>query len=149
MGGFLSYINAGKPGNGVSVGDKALDITFTTLNGSRFKLSDQRGKVVVIDFITTTCSVCVEEFKVLKQFEGEKRAIFISINVDDSNPTTLQAFAASYGLNWTVGSSPSTGVDYKVSGVPTLLVIDKDGVIRYRDYYTTFEQLNLAISRYS
>ena len=149
IGGLLLYIKVGKTADGISIGDKALDIKFTALDGSYFKLSDQRGKIVVVDFMTTTCPVCIEEFNVLRQFKGDGRAIFISINVDGSNSDDLRYFAAYYGLNWMVGSSQSAGVDYKVSGVPTLLVIDKDGMIKYRDYYTSFEKLNQVINQYS
>ncbi len=69
-------------GEGVSVGDTAADIQFTAIDGSVFRLSDQRGKVVVVDFITTSCSICVEEFEALRQLTGRADVRVVSINLD-------------------------------------------------------------------
>jgi thiol-disulfide isomerase/thioredoxin len=148
-GGLLFFLNSNTAANGIAVGDAAINIRFTTVDGSTFNLGDQRGKVVVVDFITTSCSICVEEFKVLKQLESEGRVMLVSVNVDSTALADLQVFATYYGLNWVVGSSQQAGTDYKISGVPTLLVIDKGGVIRYRGYYTDFEQLDQVISQYA
>jgi thiol-disulfide isomerase/thioredoxin len=147
--GLLFFLNSNTAAGGIAVGDSALNIRFTAVDGSNFNLGDQRGKVVVVDFITTSCSVCVEEFKVLKQIESEGRVTLVSVNVDNTALADLQLFTTYYGLNWVVGSSQQAGVDYKVSGVPTLLVIDKGGVIRYRGYYTDFGQLDQVISQYA
>ena len=148
-GGLLFFLNSNTAASGIAVGDNAVNIKFTSVDGSTFNLGEQRGKVVVVDFITTSCSVCVEEFKVLKQLESDSRIKLVSVNLDSTSLADLQQFATYYGLSWVVGSSQQSGVDYKVSGVPTLLVIDKGGVIRFRGYYTNLEQLDQVISQYA
>jgi thiol-disulfide isomerase/thioredoxin len=148
IGGFIFYINTSGTVNGIVVGDTAIDIKFTTLNGTIFNLSDHRGKIVVIDFVTTSCSICVEEFKVLKQIASEGRITLVSINLDGTTTSDLQKFGNYYELTWIIGNSQKAGIDYQVSGVPTMLVIDKEGVIRYRGYYTSLEQLDRVISQF-
>jgi len=148
-GGLLFFVNSNRVASGIAVGDTAINLKFTTVDGSTFNLGDQRGKVVVVNFITTSCSVCVEEFKVLKQLESDGRVVLVSVNVDSVGWSDLQLFARYCGLSWVVGGSQQAGVDFKVSGVPTLLVIDRGGVIRYRGYFTNFGQLNQVISQYA
>jgi thiol-disulfide isomerase/thioredoxin len=148
IGGFIFYINKSGTVNGIVVGDTAIDIKFTTLNGTIFNLSDHRGKIVVIDFVTTSCSICVEEFKVLKQIASEGRITLVSINLDGTTKSDLQKFGNYYELTWIIGNSQKAGIDYQVSGVPTMLVIDREGVIRYRGYYTSLEQLDRVISQF-
>jgi len=133
---------------GVSVGDKALEITFDTLDGSSFKLSDQRGKLVIVDFATTACPYCIEEFKALQELAKRPGLIVVTVNLDDSNSTYLASFAADNGVYWRVGASIEAGIDYKIDGVPTLVLVDKSGVIRYRDYYTSLDALNGMLARY-
>lgn len=149
LGGFVYWVTTNTQfGRGISVGDTAVDIQFTTLDGTPFRLSDQRGKVVVVDFITTSCSICVQEFDVLRQLSGRADVKVVSINLDGVNQTFLSQYARILNVTWTVGGSAAAGTDYKVSGVPTLLVVDRGGVIRYRGYYTSFEALDQVISQY-
>jgi thiol-disulfide isomerase/thioredoxin len=146
--GAITYLLNPETENGVTVGNTAINIKFTAIDNSTFNLENQRGKVIIVDFITTSCPYCVEEFEVLKQLEFDERVGIVSVNLDGTNSTDLQTFADYYGLTWTVGSSQQAGIDYKVSSVPTLLIIDKDGVIRYRGYYTSLDQLNQVINRH-
>ncbi len=66
-GGLYYFLNSDNAVGGITVGDGALNIMFTATDGSTFDLSEQRGKVVIIDFITTSCPVCVDEFDILRQ----------------------------------------------------------------------------------
>jgi thiol-disulfide isomerase/thioredoxin len=147
--GVYFFITSTAAATGISVGDKAVNMRFTTIDGSTFDLNTQKGKVVVVDFITTTCPVCVEEFKVLNQLADDPRITLVSVNLDKTGMSDLQLFALNYGIGWKLGTSQQAGVDYEVSGVPTVMVIDKEGVIRYRGYYTSQTQLEQIIDRYS
>jgi thiol-disulfide isomerase/thioredoxin len=146
---IIYLLNPNKVAYGVAVGDTAINIKFTTVDDSTFSLEDHKGKVVIVDFITTSCPFCIDEFEVLNQLESDERVRIVSVNLDETNSADLRAFADYYGVTWTVGSSQQSGIDYKVSGVPTMLVIDKDGVIRYRGYYTSLDQFNQVINQYA
>jgi len=126
---------------GVNVGDQVLDVKFNDTTGQIFSLSEQRGKIVVLDFVTTTCSVCIEEFDALRQLQGQKGIVIVSINVDGANMADLSIFAQSNKVGWQIGNSPTAIDDFKVSAVPTLVIVDKSGTIRYRGFYTSYEKL--------
>ena len=148
-GGLYFFLNSGNAAGGITVGDGALNIKFTATDGSTFYLSEQRGKVVIVDFITTICPVCVDEFDILRQITGDKRVTLLSVNLDSTNTSDLQLFSLYYDLDWKIGGSKQAGIDYKVNAVPTVLVIDKEGIIRYRGFYTELSQLQQMINEYA
>jgi thiol-disulfide isomerase/thioredoxin len=148
-GGLFIFLSSGYADAGITVGDQAVNMKFTTIDGSTFDLSGQRGKVVIIDFVTTSCPICVEEFDVLRLLAGDERVKLISVNLDSTAYADLKVFSDYYEVSWAVGSSQQAGLDYKVSAVPTILLIDKDGFIRYRGYYTELDQLQQLISQYA
>ena len=146
---LVFYVNSNRLETGTSVGNLAEDIEFTTINGTSFRLGDQRGKIVLVDFVTTSCPVCAEEFKVLQQVETEGKVTLVSINLDGSNTNDLTTFSRNNILTWAFGNSEKAGVDYRVDAVPTLIIIDGNGVIRYRGYYTSLGDLDQIINKYS
>ena len=134
---------------GVAEKNVAVDFSVDGIDGSRFVLSEQRGKIVVIEFMTTWCGYCeaqVEVFKALREdFNGLTVA---SIDVDSNmNNSMLASWARDKEIGWFVGHSTESGLAYGVSGVPTVLVIDREGIIRYRGYYTKIDQLFSLIQR--
>ena len=144
---WIQTIAGGVPG--YSEGDKALDITVTGIDGSVFSLGTSKGKLVLIDFVTTSCPYCIEEFKELGQLTGERDLMIVSINLDGTSSTDLIKFAKENGVTWFLGSSQKTGMDYKVNAVPTLVLIDKTGTIRYRGYYTTIDQIKSMVAKFA
>jgi len=115
---------------GVTVGKRAVDIEVPGLDQTRFVLSDHRGEVVIIDFMTIWCPGCEAQIEVFKGLEGVDVTI-ASINVDVNSQPSAE-WAAERGVNWFVGSFPEAGRTYDISYVPTVIVIDRGGVIRYR-----------------
>lgn len=150
LGAYFSWIQTiagGAPG--YSEGDKALEITVTGIDGSVFSLGASKGKLILIDFVTTSCPYCIEEFKELSQLTGERDLTIVSICLDGTSTTDLTKFAKENGVTWFLGSSQRTGADYKVNAVPTLVLIDKTGIIRYRGYYTTIDQLKSMVAKFT
>jgi cytochrome oxidase Cu insertion factor (SCO1/SenC/PrrC family) len=143
---FVLASNLFKPGN--KVGDIALDISLRSVNGTEFRLSNNRGKVIILDFMTTTCPYCIEEFKAIGKLDSNEIRV-ISINLDGTDDEALNSFANSNGVTWFIGSSMQSGSNYQVSAVPTIIIVDKEGIIRYRGYYTTTEELIQVIGRSS
>jgi len=113
------------------------DLSLTTVSGENFSLSSSRGKVVLINFMATSCPICRSEMLELREvwdaYGGE--VVMISISVDPFSDTDdlLRSYASSYGANWmwardVVGATAI----YRVSGTPTTFIIDQEGRIRYR-----------------
>ena len=134
---------------GSNVGDKAISITLSGIEGSVFNLESNRGKMILLDFMTTTCPYCIEEFKELGKLTGINNLLIVSINLDRTSPTDLANFGSKNSITWFLGSSQKAGIDYKVNAVPTLLLIDKEGIIRYRGNYTPLDRLINLIDQYS
>lgn len=133
---IIQQINIGLTA-GVGVGAKAEDFSVRDIDGKEFVLSAQRGKVILIDFMATWCPACQAESEYLKeiysQYQGEA-LVMISIGVDPREGNDkLREYKTKYGESWPIASGPGVGTIYQVSELPTLVIIDKDGVIRFRD----------------
>jgi peroxiredoxin len=116
---------------------QATDFSLTTTAGEKFSLSSSRGKVVIINFMATSCPYCISEMADLKKvwdaYGG--KVVMISISVDPFSDTDdiLRGFASSYGANWLFARDVA-GVTayYGVTGTPTTVIIDQSGNIQYR-----------------
>ena len=120
--------------------DPAPAFTATTLDGREVSLEDLRGEVVILDFWATWCGPCRMTIPRLQDFykTGAKGAEMISMNVWERVPaeervTLVSQFAEDEGMDWNVWLAKNeTAGDYGVLGIPTFVVIDKQGTIRYK-----------------
>ena len=85
------------------------DIAVPTMDGQTIKLSNYRGKVVVMDFWATWCPPCRLETPQLARLAREKgsRGLeVIGMHIDDrgrSSPDDIRKFIANYGITYTIG----------------------------------------------
>ncbi len=108
------------------------------ISGDNIKLSDQRGKVVLLDFFSTECGACItsihDDLVPLHEQYGD-RMIFLSIHIREPEITVndLQFFAEEWDIEWPIlrGSNSEIQQIYNVKVVPTIYLIDDVGVIRY------------------
>jgi cytochrome oxidase Cu insertion factor (SCO1/SenC/PrrC family) len=148
FGGLLFYVYTTSIPLGISIGSAAMEVIAIDSRGIEFRLSEQKGKIVVIEFMTTNCPYCVEELEDIKQIQGKKDVSFASILLDTGLTTqALDEFVNSHGVTWFLGTSKQAGYDYKVTAVPTVLIIDRTGVIRYRGYYTSVDKIEAVINQ--
>lgn len=115
----------------------APNFTLNDLRGETLSLSDFKGKVVVLDFMTTGCPTCTEEIKHLndlyEKYSINVAIIMISIDPNGDTPETLQQFVGKYAITWfVVSDTANVNHDYGVSAIPTQVVIDKNGYIHTR-----------------
>jgi len=146
---YLWWIVGANLNRGVDVGENAAGISFNGLDGETFSLSRHRGEVVILEFMTTWCGVCKLQFQELKALHDKLPDVFMaSIEIDPTlGEEAFESWASSEGYDWFVGHSPQAGRTYKVSGVPTLIFVDKEGVIQYRGHYTSADQLELLVQQ--
>lgn len=131
---------------GVEKGYRLRDVEVTGLDGDPVLFSDYRGSILVVDFMAPWCSPCKEQIKVLIQLSQRTDVEILSINVDpEYNSTYLTRFRDDENMVWTLTSSYDAAVEYKVAAIPLILVADREGVIRYRDYYTTLTRFQQII----
>lgn len=113
----------------------APDIALTYLDGSTAKLSDYRGKVVLLNLWATWCGPCVNEmpaFPLLQEEFGEQLQI-IALNCGDS-ADTVQTFAEKNGYDFLMALDEQYDVmlgTYQTSSIPYTVIIDPEGVISH------------------
>ncbi|MCL5036320.1 MAG: TlpA family protein disulfide reductase [Chloroflexi bacterium] len=128
-----SYASQAAPGPGmISRSDQAPDFTLKTINGHEISLSSLRGKnVALIDFWATWCPPCRETMPHLQALQnkyGSKGLTIMSINLQERE-STVKRFAKSNGYTFNILLDPTGEVadSYSVSGIPTLVLVDKTG----------------------
>lgn len=122
----------------VKVGDTVKDINFTLIDGSKLLLSDLKGKVVVLQFTASWCSVCRKEMPFLESevWQKYKDKDFILIGVDYDEPLDkVLAFTEQMKTTYPMALDPDGEIfekfAYKKSGVTRNVVIDREGKIAY------------------
>lgn len=118
-----------------AIGDKAPDFTLRSSVGKNLKLSEYRGQVVMINFWATWCSPCRQELPQLNRLYAQyQRAGFVllGLNIDD-NPKAARQLADQLSLAFPVLFDTAKRVSgrYDVDAMPTTLLIDRGGVVRY------------------
>jgi peroxiredoxin len=127
----------------LTVGKTAPDITGRDLDGTEFRLSDYRGKVVALIFSGEWCGICRTQYPYERLLlELYKNWPFAILGVDsDADRDATRKAMVDRGLTyrtWWDGYLPdNTGgpiaTDWDVTGWPTVYVIDPVGVIRFVD----------------
>jgi WD40 repeat protein/S1-C subfamily serine protease len=118
----------------LSVGTKASEITGTDIDGKTFKLSDYRGKVVVLDFFADWCPYCVRmypEERELTQKLADKPFAMLGVNCDSQD--TLRQILVDKKVTWRCWSDGKDGPivgKWQLKGYPLMYVIDHEGIIR-------------------
>jgi len=133
------------------IGARAKDFTTTLTDGSSFTLSEQTGKVIMIDFWSTSCPPCIEELPNVKALYAANRAKgfdILSISLDEDKKK-LDAFLAENSMPWNTvfsgkGWSDDVAKLYKIDWIPSIWLVDKKGILRYFD--VRGEDLKAAIA---
>jgi peroxiredoxin len=125
--------------------EAAPDFEITLFDGGEFRLSDQRGKAVVINFFASWCRSCGEETPVIEKIAREyapKNVVLLAIAVDDTE-SKAKAFMKKIGLTIPAGLDRTGAIRdaFGLYGMPTTYFIDKDGMVSYFHAGVVTEQL--------
>jgi len=131
---------------GTEIGDKAPDFELTTVDGEQLKLSDFKGKRVMLNFWATWCPPCREEMPAMELFFKDMDAVVLAVNLTDMevNKKQVTDFINTYGLTFPVLLDEKGEVSslYRISPIPTTYMIDSQGFIRHKAYGAlTYEQM--------
>jgi thiol-disulfide isomerase/thioredoxin/Flp pilus assembly protein TadD len=114
----------------------APEFTVFDLDSHKVSLSDLRGKVVILDFWATWCAPCRKTMPLVEKFYTQSRpegVLLFGMNVWERSPDKVKPFIEKAGYHFPIlrGTNEIASA-YNVSGIPTLVVIDKQGKIAYR-----------------
>ncbi len=134
-------LNRSQQGN-VQPGARINDFSLTTFSGyefngqSQLKLSDFRGKVVMINFWASWCKPCEQEAAALKQsweyYQPTGKVVFLGVDYVDTEPEA-RAYLEKFGITYPNGPDLGTRVSqlFRIKGVPETYFIDSNGVLKY------------------
>jgi peroxiredoxin len=120
----------------VKVGDKAPDFMIKEAGGASYRLSSLRGKVVMLQFTASWCSVCRQEMPFIEKEVWQpgkaKGLVVIGIDRDEPEETVLK-FRKDISVSYPLALDPGAGIfslfALKESGVTRNVIIDRNGNI--------------------
>jgi len=124
---------------GIEKGYLAPDFELQTLDGQSVKLSDFRGKRVIVNMWATWCPPCRAEMPDMQRFyEANKDKDFAILGVNltssEKQPDNIEKFLEEFGITFPVVLDDKSAVSdrYQVVSIPTSYIIDSHGVIQQK-----------------
>ncbi|MDO4962114.1 MAG: TlpA disulfide reductase family protein [Eubacteriales bacterium] len=116
-------------------GNPAYDFSAVTLQGEKFRLSEQAGKVVLLNLWATWCPPCVGEMPALQKLyeeygtDGDVRIVLVNCGESKS---TVQKFMSDNGYSMTMicDTDESISERFDVQSIPRTIVFDKNGKVQ-------------------
>ena len=113
------------------VNKPAPSFDLETVDGTKFNLASQKGKVVVLDFWATWCGPCTMALPIITEVTSslkDKDVVFLAVNIQET-PEQIKEFLNKKNLKISVGldSEGKVAEMYQVRGIPQTVIVGKDG----------------------
>jgi len=136
----------------VRVGASAPDFSLTSFDGQTYKLSDLRGKVVLVNFWASWCKPCEQEAADLETawrlYQPGGEVLFLGVDWTDTEPKAME-YLKKFDITYPNGPDLRTRISqlYRTTGVPETYIIDKNGLIAYVKLspFLSLEEIQAAI----
>jgi peroxiredoxin len=132
----------------VAVGELAPDFAVRTINGEVVRLSDFRGKTVVLNFWASWCPPCRAEMPDFQELHEQREAAddFVILAVDklvEDTEGAVRDFVEGFELTFAVAFDETDEIvqRYGVRGLPSTFFIDRDGILRQKSLGPVFGNL--------
>ena len=118
----------------IQPGFKVPNFTFPGINGKEVSLSDQRGKVVLVNVWATWCPPCRREMpsmqRLYEKFKGKNFDI-LAVSIDSEGREAVEPFMRKMNLTFPSLLDPGETIRplYGISGVPESFIIDQQGIL--------------------
>lgn len=125
------------PAVGNKLGEKARDFELSTLDGGTAKLSDYKGKKVILNFWATWCGPCRAEMPEMQEFsvENEEEVVILAVNLTTSETSmnAVKSYVEEGGYTFPILLDEEYLFrHYEVLTMPTTYFIDTEGLIALR-----------------
>ena len=137
MGSLAGKIPVHSPLSTASAGSSAYpppDFRLATLDGQQLGPLDFPGKVVVVDLWASWCGPCSLQAKFLEELSAEYagQVQVLAVNIGEDEATVRNHLAKEpYSYPVLLDPSDTLGAKYQVVGLPTVMVINRDGIITF------------------
>lgn len=136
---LMFLLVAATPAWSVGVGEAAPDFRLKTLDGKPVALADFKGeKPLMLVFWATWCPACKKEIPQVNRLTADLgprglAVLAVNVGVNDS-AAKAAAYRDKFGLDYPVAFDEGSVVtrSFGVAGTPTVLIADKNGIVRYR-----------------
>ncbi len=113
--------------------DKPLpNLILNNINGQKWSLHEQRGRVVLLNFWATWCAPCREEIpslvRLFDKYKADRLAV-VGVSLDSENPARIKAFIKKYRMNYPVILTVPGSRLTQQEAVPITILIDQSGVL--------------------
>ena len=123
-----------KRSNPIRTGAEAPDFTAVNSKGEQVRLSDYRGRAVMINFWASWCTPCVREMPLVHELaqQNANNVETLFVNVGESKGT-INEFMKSHQFDFPVIIDAAGKVSklYRITGLPATMVIDRSGQFRH------------------
>ncbi|MHC0039390.1 peroxiredoxin family protein [Pseudoneobacillus sp. C159] len=124
---------------GLQEGNRAPDFQLKTLDGEDVKLSDLRGKTVILNFWATWCPPCKAEIPHMQDFyvssdKTKVEILAINLTTSEKNPGHVKEFVNKKNITFPVllDQDGDIGDQYQAITIPTSYLIDSQGIVRMK-----------------
>lgn len=120
--------------SGVIVGKKLSEFTLDTLNGKPIAVA-AGGDITILNFWATWCPPCRQEMPDLDVFvrKHDGKVAFYAINIQEPAGQVIEFMTQhKYTMNVLLDKDGAVANTFRINAIPTTLVVDKQGVIKYR-----------------
>ena len=121
----------------VKIGQQVPDFTSTTIDGKTIRMADLKGKVVMLQFTASWCSVCRKEMPhieadIWKKYKDNPNFVLLGIDLDEPK-NIVEKFAKDIPVTYPLALDPKGGIFFqfaeKNAGVTRNVIVDKTGRI--------------------
>lgn len=138
----------------VKVGDPSPEFALTFPNGDFTSLTELKGKVIMLQFTASWCSVCRKEMPYIEKdiVQGLKSDDLVVIGIDRDEPAEkVIKFAKDMKITYPLALDPGAEIfglfAHKQSGVTRNVIIDKNGKIAHLTRLFTMEEFNAMVEK--